>query len=582
MTLESGDCSVARMRLELQPPDPRLCAVVVVPARDEVARIGACLRALRHQRGVAPSGYEVIVVLDGCRDGTAEHVAGVAASERRLRIHTLELSRSQGVGRARALGMDLACDRLMAVGCPGGLIASTDADTVVAADWLGTQLALAGAGARAIGGLIALSVGETTRLPPAALRERERRARERLDRIVAIDGAPTEHHHFSGASLSLTAQTYRDCGGLPARAALEDEALEDELNRLAIPIHRSRAVTVRTSARTDGRAPRGLALDLARADWRARRSYHHEQFPLERLLAAKTDSIALILPAREVAQTVGAIVRDAVALRDAGLYDEVLVVDSNSRDGSARVAADAGARVIQEDDVSPELGPARGKGDAMWRALRCVKSDIVAFVDTDTPNFAPHFLSGLIGPLLVDPDVHFVKGTFARPFRSGLDLTPHEGGRVTELLARPVLNLHAAELTVFDQPLAGEVAARRSLLEQIPFSAGYGVEIAMLIDSWRLLGLDALAQVDLGVRENRHQSLRELSAMAYAVLVAAQRRFLEPDFADRHASSSIVLAALESGAGGESRRVTIEERPPLSRYGSGAGASDPPQRAPAR
>jgi hypothetical protein len=140
------------------------------------------------------------------------------------------------------------------------------------------------------------------------------------------------------------------------------------------------------------------------------------------------------------------------------------------------------------------------------------------------------------------------------------------GGRVTELMARPLLNLHAPDLAVFDQPLAGEVAARRGLLEQISFSAGYGVEIAMLIDSWRIAGLDGLAQVDLGVRQNRHQSLRDLSAMAYAVLVAASARLLGEEFADAYAVGSLSLPPLPGASAMESRRVPIEERPPLAVY----------------
>jgi hypothetical protein len=168
--------------------------------------------------------------------------------------------------------------------------------------------------------------------------------------------------------------------------------------------------------------------------------------------------------------------------------------------------------------------------------------------------------------------VQLVKGCFRRPFRSEGALSPHGGGRVTELMARPLLNLHAPELSVFDQPLAGEMAARRELLWQIPFSAGYGVEIAMLIDAWRIAGLDGLAQVDLGVRQNRHQSLRDLSAMAYAVLVAAQTRFLGAEFADRHASGSISLPPLDGRTAMESRRVTVDERPPLAQLRALDGA----------
>jgi len=561
---------------ELAPPNPALKAVVVVPARDEAQRIGACLLALARQRGVTPEGYEVIAVLDGCRDATADVVSEVEDSEPYLRVHVIALADSQGVGRARRTGMDLACARLLSLGRHQGLIASTDADSVVADDWLACQLALAQRGARAIGGHIELHPHELSGLAVEALREREHRAAARMRAVLehAQPAVNTEHHQFSGASLALTAETYRRCGGLPVRAALEDEALEQALQARGVPIHRSRSVRVSTSARTDGRAPRGLARDLARSDWRARRSYAAEEFTLAHLLERKSESVALVLPAREVAATIGAIAHSVAELLDAGLIDEALVVDAGSRDDTVAIAQAAGLTVVQEDELAGELGPARGKGDAMWRALGELDSEIVAFVDTDTEDFPRHFITGLVGPLICDPAVHLVKGFFRRPFRTREGAIAHEGGgRVTELMARPLLNLHAPELAVFHQPLAGETAARRDLLERLPFSAGYGVEIAMLIDAWRIVGLDGLAQVNLGVRQNRHQALRELSAMAYAVLVAAQSRFLGADFADTHASGSISLPALEASDAMELRRVTVEERPPLVEFRAASAAS---------
>jgi glucosyl-3-phosphoglycerate synthase len=547
-------------------PDPGLLAAVVVPARDEELRIEACLLALARQRGVQPERYEVIVVLDGCRDRTAEIVCEVAQREPALRLHVVSSPTPAGVGRARRQGMDLACQRLLSVGHSDGLIASTDADSVVAEDWLACQLKLIRLGARAIGGHIELDDEETGSLAIQALLERERQARERMRAVLEDDpGSPAaEHHQFSGASLALTAETYRRCGGLPVRAALEDEALERELQARRVPIHRSRSVRVRTSARTDGRAPRGLARDLARSDWRARRSFTAERFTLAHLLEEKRCTVALVLPTREVAATIGPIAAHAARLHDAGLLDEVLVVDAGSRDGTTRIAEQAGLRVEQEDELSAQLGAARGKGDAMWRALRELSSEIVVYADTDTEDFGQHFLTGMLGPLLCDPTVQLVKGFFRRPFRAASTLVPNGGGRVTELMARPLLNLHAPELAVFDQPLAGETAGRRELLEQLPFSAGYGVEIAMLIDAWRAVGLEGLAQVDLGARQNQHQSLRELSAMAYAVLVAAETRFLGSDFADAHACGSISLPALDGAGAMETRRVTVEERPPLA------------------
>jgi glucosyl-3-phosphoglycerate synthase len=553
-------------RPALPDPDVRLQAVVVVPARDEQARIEACLLALDRQRDASAGSYEVIVILDGCGDATGTVVGAFAERASQMPVHAVELPVSRGVGRARRHGMDLACERLLSLGKRGGLIASTDADSVVADDWLACQLALATRGASAIGGLIELDADESSALCTQALIDRERRSVVRMRAV--IDEHPhagtVQHHQFSGASLALTAETYRRCGGLPVRAALEDEALERELQARGVPIHRSRRVRVRTSARTDGRAPRGLAHDLARSDWRARRSYSAREFSLEPLLECKRCTVAVVLPTREVATTIGPIAAAAARLRDARLLDEVLVVDADSRDGTTSIAEQAGLTVVQENELSSELGRCRGKGDAMWRALRELDSDIVAFVDTDTEDFGEHFLTGLLGPLLSDPSVALVKGCFRRPFRTGDGLIADGGGRVTELMARPLLNLHAPELAVFDQPLAGETAARRELLEQLPFSAGYGVEIAMLIDAWRLVGVNALAQVDLGVRQNRHQPLRELSAMAYAVLIAAQTRFLGSDFADKHACGSILLPAAGVDAAMESRAVTVDERPPLA------------------
>ncbi len=212
----------------------------------------------------------------------------------------------------------------------------------------------------------------------------------------------------------------------------------------------------------------------------------------------------------------------------------------------------------------------------MWRGVAASSSEIVIFADTDTEDFDERFLLGMIGPLLCDPSVQFVKGAFRRPFRKRHAVLAHGGGRVTELMARPLLNLHAPELTVFDQPLAGETAARRELLERIPFAAGYGVEIAMLIDAWRSFGLDGMAQVDLGVRQNRHQPLRDLSPMAYAVLVAAQTRFLGRAFADANAAGSIALPPLPGDRWMESRPVALEERPPLASLATLLGRSASP------
>ena len=207
----------------------------------------------------------------------------------------------------------------------------------------------------------------------------------------------------------------------------------------------------------------------------------------------------------------------------------------------------------------PAFGPCRGKGDAMWRALAATTGEIVAYVDADSEDFGERMLTGLLAPLFARPCLALVKGAFQRPFATGGDVLPGEGGRVTELMARPLLNLHRPGLAGFAQPLAGEIAARRDLLERLAFPVGYGVEIAMLLDAERLVGLDALAQADLGSRQNRHQPLDALSAMSYAVLVAACKRLLGPEAVDALAPGPYVLP----GAGDvDVRQVPVEERPP--------------------
>jgi len=313
----------------------------------------------------------------------------------------------------------------------------------------------------------------------------------------------------------------------------------------------------------DPSSPPAAAGD-ALADWLARRSYAAADFPLERLLAAKgATTVSVVLPAREVAATIGPILAELTPLRDAGLLDELLVIDAASADGTAAIAERAGATVVQESDVLPAHGPARGKGDALWRALHATRGDVVAFVDADSADFDPRFALGLLGPLLTDPGVAFVKGAYRRPLQVGEAVLPEGGGRVTELLARPLLNLHVPQLAGFVQPLAGEMAARRALLEALRFPVGYGVEIALLVDALRHAGLDALAQVDLGERRNAHQPLHALSAMAYAVLVAAERRIHEDTPAARSALAPPPLVRPRADGALARVEIAVEERPPL-------------------
>ncbi|HTI34706.1 MAG TPA: glucosyl-3-phosphoglycerate synthase, partial [Miltoncostaea sp.] len=499
-------------------PAPWLRACVVVPARDEEDRIAACVAALAVQEGIDRADYEVILVLDRCTDATGARARAAAAAHPGLRLLVVATD-APGAGAARRRGMDLAARRLEGMGRPGGLIASTDADTRPRRDWLRRQLDLVARGALAVGGLIEVE--------NEAGDEVMRRRAARLEARARVAGADEDGHpFFSGASMGLTAAAYRAAGGVRPLAALEDQALERSLADHGIPIVRSRAVRVVTSGRTDGRARHGLAADLRLDDWATRRNHRAAEWDPEELAARKRGTVSVILPAREVADTIGPIVDAIAPLQRLGLVDELVVVDAASADGTADVARAHGARVVQESALLADAGPCRGKGDAMWRGLAATEGDLVAYLDADTADFDPSFVTGLLGPLIDDPAVALVKGAFRRPLMAGGAVLPDEGGRVTELVARPLLAILAPELGGLLQPLAGEQAARRDLLEAIPFPVGYGIETSMLLDALALRGLDAIAQVDLGTRQNRHQPLRELGAMAMAVMGAGLARGL--------------------------------------------------------
>jgi glycosyltransferase involved in cell wall biosynthesis len=529
-------------------------SIVVVPARDEEQTIGACLDALGAQT-VGRDAFALIVVLDGCTDRTGE-VARARAAELGLELETLT-GPGKGPGHARRIGMDAAAARLLAAGLPEGLVACTDADSQPVADWLERQLEHVRRGAHAIAGLIEIDPAELGALPGGVRRRRERDAAERLGRVRRMD-PDAGHHHFAGASIGITAAAYRQVGGLEPLIALEDAAFAHRLAEHGISILRASDVRVRTSARPHGRVLRGLSVDLEVSLWSERRRYRADQFPLDGLVAAKDPTtVAVVIPTKDCAGTVaGVIERTAGPLAARELIDELIVVDADSRDGTAEVAASAGARVLQQDELAAAQGPALGKGDAMWRAVGACHSDVVCFLDGDTQDPDPGHLAGLLGPLLAEPQVKLVKGAFARPLRAGDVQLPNEGGRVTELMARPLLNLHFPLLAAFSQPLAGEFAARRELLTAIPFPVGYGVEIAVLIDALRRDGLDALAECDLGQRQNRHQPLRALGEMAYAVLAAVERRVAD-------GRSVIAGAYLRPWEDGRVVNVPVLERPPL-------------------
>jgi glucosyl-3-phosphoglycerate synthase len=261
--------------------------------------------------------------------------------------------------------------------------------------------------------------------------------------------------------------------------------------------------------------------------WFERRTSRATDWQASKLVDVKGDTtISVVLPALNEQETVGAIVsaiRTSLVERH-GLVDELVVMDSGSTDGTYDVAVEAGAKVVRREEVLGEFEPLPGKGEVLWRSLAATSGDIMVFVDSDLHDFTPTFVTGLLGPLLTEPDVQLVKATYDRALTHGETVVPAGGGRVTELVARPVLNLHWPELAGFVQPLSGEYAARRELLEQLPFPTGYGVEIGMLVDALRLVGLSGLAQVDLSRRKHRNQEIGKLGRMSSEILQVAYER----------------------------------------------------------
>jgi glucosyl-3-phosphoglycerate synthase len=280
------------------------------------------------------------------------------------------------------------------------------------------------------------------------------------------------------------------------------------------------------SDRSSGRGPSG-SLSFAHVtdeQWLRQRTFTGADFDPERLVAAKRAAgvtVSACLPALNVAETIGPIVAgirthwmDAMPL-----VDELVIVDSHSTDATVRIAREAGGVVHQDDGILPECGPGRGKGEAMWKSLAVSTGDVVCWIDTDIVDFTPDFVPGLLGPLITDPAIGFVKAIYHRMIGNSND-----GGRVTEICARPLINLFYPELAGLAQPLAGEQAGRRDLLERIPFFTGYAVELGLLIDVLSAAGRPAIAQVDLGGRSHVNQPTAALGQMAFAIQHAVLQR----------------------------------------------------------
>ncbi len=302
----------------------------------------------------------------------------------------------------------------------------------------------------------------------------------------------------------------------------------------------------------------------AARQWLSRRSWSRPTWTIEELQGAKGGrTISVVLPALNEEQTIASVVASISPLIE-GLVDELIVLDSGSTDETEIRAIAAGARVVSREQALPEVAPRPGKGEALWRSLAATSGDIVVFVDSDLINPHPMFVPWLLGPLLIDDGIHLVKSFYRRPLNvgdtggTGGDATTG-GGRVTELVARPLLAALRPELGCVLQPLGGEYAASRELLTSLPFAPGYGVEIGLLVDTFDRLGLDAIAQVNLGVRAHRNRPLAELGAMSRQVIATLLSRCGIPD-------SGVGLTQFFADGEGYTQHtwpVSLADRPPM-------------------
>lgn len=302
------------------------------------------------------------------------------------------------------------------------------------------------------------------------------------------------------------------------------------------------------------------AMGLGDQGWLATHSWNRPRWTVEQLVAAKGDrTVSVVLPALNEQETVGAVI-DTIRPLVGGLVDELIVLDSGSTDDTAVRAVAAGARVLSREQALPEVPPAPGKGEVLWRSVAATTGDLIAFVDSDLIDPDPMFVPHLLGPLLLRQGIHLVKGFYRRPLKSSGSEDANGGGRVTELVARPMLAALRPELSCVVQPLGGEYAGTRELLSSVPFAPGYGVEIGLLIDTYDRLGLDAIGQVNLGVRSHRNRPLVELGVMSRQVMATMLSRCGIPD-------SGVGITQFFADGDGftpRSSKVSLDDRPPMN------------------
>jgi glucosyl-3-phosphoglycerate synthase len=346
---------------------------------------------------------------------------------------------------------------------------------------------------------------------------------------------------------------------------------QEPINRVTFEQLADKAETL---AAADRAAEEARAIPARVERWFGESNYHHAEFADLRRLAslkeAQQITVSLVLPTLNEEETIGPIVRRAIRemMGRVPLLDEILVIDSASTDRTREIAEAEGARVVEHPAVLPRYGSFKGKGEALWKSIYETSGDIIVWADTDVRNWHPRFVYGTLGPLLAEPRLQYVKGYYQRPIVEGGVLKEGGGGRVTELVARPLVNLFYPELSGFIQPLSGEYAGRRSLLETIPFFTGYAVEIGHLIDIAERVGIEGLGQVDLERRVHRNQELEGLSRMSFVILQAVMKRLEERRKARLFAELGSTMKLPRSGRGRlglEVIELADHERPPMIR-----------------
>jgi len=405
-------------------------------------------------------------------------------------------------------------------------------------------------------------VREASNVRNAILREADRADLVVMGAAAAPTSGDASSHLFGAMPEAIATRSKSTVIVVKTREAIGRQTFEQLASR------------AETLAAADRAAEEARAVPTRVDRWFGESNFHHGEFSdLRRLVQLKDKqglTVSLVLPTLNEEETIGPIVRRAIRemVGRVPLLDEILVIDSASTDRTREIAEAEGARVVQHPDVLARYGSFKGKGEALWKSLFETTGDLVVWADTDVRNWHPRMVYGTLGPLLHERRLQYVKGYYQRPIVEGGVLREGGGGRVTELVARPLINLFYPELSGFIQPLAGEYAGRRAILEQISFFTGYAVEIGHLIDVAERAGLEGLGQVDLERRVHRNQELEGLSRMSFVILQAVMKRLEERRKARLFAELGSTMKLPRSGRGRLSLEV-IEladlERPPMIR-----------------